>query len=147
MDFTVGLSGQPAQTITLASDLQQQKSKTSVGFKNLTNGDYTLTIDAPGFQTFTQKVSVKDSVNTIKVTTGFVDGLDYADNYPNPGVILIGDVNGDKQIDDADRRILTDAIDAGNYSAETDLNGDKKHAAALFHNFILAYSSLYFHGI
>ncbi len=126
VDFTVGLSGQQAQTITLAPDLQQQKSKTEVGFKNLANGDYTLTIDAPGFQTFTQQVSVKDSVNTIKVTTGFVDGLDYADNYPNPGVILIGDVNGDKQIDDADRRILTDAIDAGTYSEETDLNGDQK---------------------
>ncbi len=126
VDFTVGLSGQQAQTITLAPDLQQQKSKTEVGFKNLANGDYTLTIDAPGFQTFTQQVTVKDSVSTIKVTTGFVDGLDYADNFPNPGVILIGDVNGDKQIDDADRRILTDAIDAGTYSAETDLNGDKK---------------------
>ncbi len=126
VDFTVGLSGQQAQTITLASDLQQQKSKTEVGFKNLANGDYTLTIDAPGFQTFSQDVSVKDSVSTIKVTTGFVDGLDYADNFPNPGVILVGDVNGDKKIDDTDRKILTDAIDAGTHSAQTDLNGDNK---------------------
>ena len=55
VEFTVDLTGQTAQKITLAADLSQQTDKTEACFKNLADGDYTLTVNAPGFQTIRSK--------------------------------------------------------------------------------------------
>lgn len=122
--FTVGLTGQASQTITLAADREEQTAPHRVSFEGLTAGDYQLTVSGPGFAAYSQTISVDEQVSSVQLLTGFVEGLVYQEGTPHPGVLLIGDVNGDGVVDEADRKALTDAIDAENYSEAMDLNGD-----------------------
>lgn len=124
LTLTVELTGQESKTITLPSDKDEPGAKRMVSFEKLQEGTYTLKVTAPGFTDYTQDIEVKGRAYTVNLLTGFVKGYTYENGVPHPGVILLGDVEKDGIIDDMDRDKLTDAIDAGVFSAETDLNGD-----------------------
>lgn len=125
MELTVTLTGNDgyAQTETIGLTCS---AETVARFSSLADGEYTLTVSAPGFAPYIQKISVAQKLYSVKLTTGFCKGYTYAEGGIHPGVLMIGDVDGSGAIDDIDKNILVDAIDGmtvpENYV--TDLNGD-----------------------
>ncbi len=96
-------------------------------FSGLAEGQYTLTVTAKGFATYTQSIAVKNKAYAVNLMTGFLGGVNYAQGTMHPGVLLLGDVNGDGRMDAADRTALVDAMDKGGFGAPglaADLNGD-----------------------
>lgn len=84
-----------------------------VSFSQLAEGEYTLTVKARGFATYSQTISVENRAYAVHLMTGFLGGVNYARGAMHPGVLLAGDVNGDGKMDAADRDALVDAIDRG----------------------------------
>ena len=96
-----------------------------VSFSQLAEGEYTLTVKARGFATYSQTISVENRAYAVHLMTGFLGGVNYARGAMHPGVLLAGDVNGDGKMDAADRDALVDAIDRGAApELAADLNGD-----------------------
>lgn len=123
--FTVSLTGQPKQEITLEPDKgANQPERKGVTFSGLAPGKYTLDVTAPGFARYSQDIQVTDQAYGIKLMTGFVSGYDFSAGKVHPGVILIGDVDGDGAVNGTDKKLLTDSIDAGSKDTAFDLNGD-----------------------
>ena len=79
---------------------------------------YTLTVSAPGFVTYTQKLDVKPSDGiTVRLTVGEQKG--YGEKHP--GVIRIGDVNGNGILNEFDKEAMMVAVDNALPVAEADL--------------------------
>lgn len=96
----------------------------SLNFEGLAAGKYTLTVKADGFADYSQELSVESQAYTIRLTTGRLGSISYEAGKAYPGIVRIGDVNGDGRIDDADKKALLDSIQGGNSGVTTDLNGD-----------------------
>lgn len=116
-------------------DLVQDARKQSVYFNDLTPGAYILRLAAPGFLPYEQEIQVSAGVaTTAEIHTGFVEleGFSYDANSPHPGVMLIGDVDGNGVLDDSDRDAIMEAIKAAENGAapsgsgRTDLDGSGK---------------------
>ncbi len=129
VEFSVRLTDAQNKTLTdtyVLGDGSSEGGRRS--FEGLARGEYTLTVSARGFADYTQKISVEDKAYAVNLTTGFLSGVNYEAGAAHPGVLLIGDVNGDGRIDMADRTELVDAIDGavspGRAGSCTDLNGD-----------------------
>ena len=119
VDFQVSLTNQNTNekqtlkpALTLSKDNGEQPEKAEGTFENLVPGTYELRVDADGFAPYIQSIPVADKAYGVKLMTGFVASRDYSytEGGVHPGVILIGDANGDGRIDDADRRLITDKI-------------------------------------
>ncbi|MDE5770095.1 MAG: fibronectin type III domain-containing protein [Ruminococcus sp.] len=97
-----------------------------VSFDYLADGTYVVKIEAKGFATYKQAVVVENQMMyTVRLTTGFCNGYDYeSDDIKHPGVLLIGDVDGDGDINDKDKDALLDAVDAEKTEGNSDLNND-----------------------
>ncbi len=127
VDFTVcltdALGEQLTGIITLGGDSALENR---LNFEGLAEGVYHLSVSAEGFAAYTQNIAVKDKSYIINLTTGFLGGMNYEEGAAHPGVLLIGDVNGDGVNDAADRTELVNAINSGSNSSlmATDLNGD-----------------------
>ncbi len=131
-EFTVTLTG--AQTFTQKLQLDAASVQTKkVHFEGVVPGDYVLTLTAQGFANFEQNITVGEQGCAINLTTGFLGGVSYVEGDAHPGVLLIGDVDGDGTIGEADRKALVDAVDQNTNSSRTsgniaggalDLNGD-----------------------
>ncbi|MCH5203952.1 MAG: M60 family metallopeptidase [Oscillospiraceae bacterium] len=119
VEFTAELTGNNAHTFTLKSG--ENSGETS--FTNLAQGEYTLKVSADGFADYVQTVNVDSQTVSVKLMTGFAEGINYQDGA-HPGTLLIGDVNNDGKIDDVDRKMLANAVDIGIASGIADLNGD-----------------------
>ncbi|MDE7280456.1 MAG: carboxypeptidase-like regulatory domain-containing protein, partial [Ruminiclostridium sp.] len=100
-----------SQTILFSSE-HSEDNKTEAAFRELAPGEYTLKVSAPGFADYVQKLDVGTQATSVKLLTGFIEGFSYKENALHPGALLIGDVNGDGIIDDMDKDILVDAVDA-----------------------------------
>ena len=109
------------ESITLGSSSTETNS---VSFEGLADGNYTLTVSAEGFAAYTQNIQVEGRAYAVNLATGFLGGISYAEGLAHPGVLIIGDVNGDGVADDTDRTALVNAIDSGAASGFCDLNGD-----------------------
>nr|MDE6730167.1 hypothetical protein [Oscillospiraceae bacterium] len=103
----------------------------TVVFSHLESGSYILTITANGFKTYTQEIKVEQKKHVLKLTAGFCADYDYERGLIHPGVLLIGDVDGNGSVDDADRKALVSAIHTVKRFPEQlenfmacDLNGD-----------------------
>lgn len=128
----------------------EKHSSAVVSTDYIANGTYIVEVNAPGFKKFSQEISnFNNMVCTVKVTLGFQYGYSYTDTNmtdengnpvlnddgepvkkfedSHPGVLVIGDVNGDNKIDDEDKNILLDAID---YSVRN--NGQIKDGFEMF---------------
>lgn len=99
-------------------------------FKGLEGGRYTLTVSAEGFgfATYTQEIEVAGGRKRVELMTGFVEGesISYTAGAAHPGVLLIGDVNGDGLVNEGDEKILMEAIEGDGIAShpQADLNGD-----------------------
>ena len=122
VNFTVSLTGQESKQVMLAADQETENGRVSQGdatFEDLEPGTYVLTVGAPGFATYTQELAVEDWAYNLTLTTGIVSGFSYDQpGSVHPGLLLLGDVDGNGVIDDADRDLLVDAIDAGEREPE-----------------------------
>lgn len=123
VDFTASLTGADGRVFTQSMALGAESEAEEVSFSRLSDGYYTLKVSADGFADYTQTVNVDKQAASVRLMTGFADGFDYS-RGAHPGTLLIGDVNNDGVVDDADRRQLTDAVDGGANSGISDLNGD-----------------------
>lgn len=128
-DFTVVLTGDNGTTETQQVTVGNN-GESKISFNNLSNGEYTITTMAEDFANYSQNITVvQGRLYSLRITTGFCGGYSYEKDSLHPGVILIGDVDKDGDIDDDDKNRLIDAIDdAKNCSDDliTDLNRDGK---------------------
>ena len=110
--------------ITLSGDDGSGSEEGLVRFLSLKEGKYTLQVLAEGFAVYTQEISVRGK-ETLRLMTGFLGGMNYVQGAAHPGVLLIGDVNKDGVINEADRAALMDVIEGGDATGlAADLNGD-----------------------
>lgn len=116
VDFTVELSGEKIK-LTLDNDGEEE-----VSFKGLSKGNYELKVSAEGFADYIQTVRVDEQAANVKLSTDFLEGIDYQQGLPHPGTLLVGDVDGNGVIDDSDRETLVNSIDSDGDIG--DLNGD-----------------------
>ena len=97
-------------------------------FKGLAEGKYTLIVSAEGFATYTQEIAVESGRERVELMTGFLNvyGMRYTAGTNHPGVLLIGDVNGDGLVNEGDRAVLMEAIEGDGIVSHprADLNGD-----------------------
>lgn len=124
-DFTVQLTGAQGSfdgKISLAAGVL---GTGSTCFEGVRPGTYELKLTAPGFAEFSQTIEVETQGCAVKLTTGFLGGVNYTQGAAHPGVLLLGDVDGNGVIDSADGTKLVDAIErAGQRTDAMDLNGD-----------------------
>ena len=127
-----GNLGERSQEVKLQTGLLQEPgvNQELVSFDGLQAGEYRLTITAPGYADYKQTISVRGDIKTIVVYTGSVvlDGCEYTQDGVHPGILLIGDVNGDGMIGEDDRDIILDAMCGRAVSDGTnpDLDGNGK---------------------
>lgn len=93
-------------------------------FKHLVDGEYMLEVSAPGFAAFRQMIMVEQKMYTVNLTAGFCNGYTYVEGGNHPGVLMVGDVNGDGKVDDTDKIILVDTIDESTVNEAYQLNED-----------------------
>ncbi len=105
IDFKASILGadapvqEPEKTITLkesvtVEDGQEQVTavRANAVFTDLSPQEYTVTVTAPGFAAYTQKILIDDSMAyKIQLMTGPVEGFD---ENSHPGILRIGDVDG-----------------------------------------------------
>ncbi len=110
-------------------ELAKNPEKHAVFF-DVESGDYRVKVSALGFITYEQEIAVAPGkIQTAEIHTGFVnlEGISYTEDGVHPGVMLIGDANGDGQIDENDKNAIMDAMSGiGNDGLTTDLNRDGK---------------------
>ena len=128
VDFAVSLTDAQGVKqegfVTLGGDNGNNPEEGSCFFKGLAAGDYTLTVTGAGFAAYTQKIAVKGK-ESVSLMTGFLAGMNYVAGDVHPGVLLIGDVNGDGVINEGDRDALMAAIEGGDATGlAADLNRD-----------------------
>ena len=114
-DFTVSLNGPEAQTqsVTLPASEGSEPARREVRFRDLPQGQYTLTVQGSGFATYTQTLEVGTQLYSVQLYTGFLAGYTYTADSLHPGALRIGDVDGDGQLTDGDASVLIDAIEGG----------------------------------
>lgn len=129
VEFTVRLtdSGQEVRTQTLKLG-KNAAGESRVSFEGLADGNYTLEVSGQGFATYRQNVAVSGRACGVSLYTGFLGGVSYAEGAAHPGVLLVGDINGDGVVDTRDGVRLVDVIHSpgqgGNAGGALDLNGD-----------------------
>lgn len=146
--FTVNLAGKNVpytsepRKITL-SGLQGDKLQDGVTFEGLEKGTYTLSISAPGYRTRVRDIEVEAMAYKLTYSTSFLGGFAYKEGEKQPGALRIGDVNGDGEINDADKDQLIDMIDSAKPEEEgakpEDLNMDGKVDLADLNFFVQGY--------
>lgn len=125
-EFHVSLKGvqEHSGTALLPGSKEEDKeaARVSVLFSDLQAGTYTLTVTAAGFVAYTQTIQVENLGYRVQLYTGAVAG-NFTDQS-HPGLLRLGDVNGDGSLNQSDADLLVDAIEKGEVQATYDLNGD-----------------------
>lgn len=103
--------------------LDKKADRNRLFFDNLDAGTYSLEITGPGFIQYKQDIAVNGNIQTAEIHTGFVNlegftplgdkEFSYKKDMPHPGVLLIGDANGDGVLDDKDRDAIMSAMSRG----------------------------------
>lgn len=112
------------QTLTLNPEETQKE----VSFDNLSNGTYKIQVTADGFATYTQEVAVQGVIKSAEIDTGVLslENVTYQEDSVHPGVILIGDADGDGSLTEQDKDAILDAASGIGTATWADLNGDGK---------------------
>lgn len=86
-----------------------------VTVSNLPQGDYELVFEGAGYTSYTQKVKLQNYAQAVILGTG-------------DQTFQLGDVNGDKKITEADKNLVSDALNTTDQAQvdKYDLNGDGK---------------------
>ncbi len=123
LDVTLtGSAGSQSQTIALSASDDNGPAQEKVRFSSLSNGEYTLTISGDGFAAYTQTLNVKGLLYSVQLYTGLVAEGAYTD-AAHPGLLMIGDVDGDGAISEEDVNHLIDAVESQDYIAACDVDG------------------------
>ena len=110
--------------VTLAATGGASVPTTTAYAPQLTPGRYTLVVVADGFARYTQEIVVDKLLYEVQLFTGALGGYDYKAGSKHPGLLLIGDVNGDGAVDSADVQTCVNQLESEGQSAQIDLNGD-----------------------
>ena len=128
-DFTVALLGSDYEPETIHFTADKTGTET-ISFSQLPDGDYLLQVTGNGFKTYEQEIHVENKRYALQLTAGFCEGYSYYQDSDglHPGVLLIGDADGQGTIDAADKDYLINLIHEGAQVNEenksADLNGD-----------------------
>lgn len=124
-EFMVALTGEGAslqETVTLNPPEDAKDggpARGDVTFEDLAAGTYVLTVTAAGFAAFSQEIEVDGRAYALTLMTEKTIAFERGQSdSAHPGFLLIGDVNGDGRIDELDRNMLTDAVEAGEQNPE-----------------------------
>ena len=132
VEYTAKLTGINNDVQTSALSYDSENETYTASFRNLADGDYTIEVTAPGFTAFRQDIKVEQKMYTVNLTAGFCNGYTYVEGGNHPGVLMVGDVNGDGKVNDDDKIIMIDTIDEKAIDPDsqqdlgyiTDLNND-----------------------
>lgn len=124
------VSGAVPQEKTLTLPVSDSSSgvpaQAEVRFSNLPAGEYILTVSGDGFAAYTQTITVDNLLYAVQLTAGALATDTYGSVHP--GVLRIGDVNGNGQLEQTDADWLIDAMEAGTDESENggvvDLDGN-----------------------
>lgn len=98
-------------------------ARTTVRFDQLPDGVYTLSVGGDGFADYTQTLTVEGMLYSLQLCTGRLAADTYTD-AAHPGLLLMGDVNGDGVVDQSDVDGLIDALESDTPDlAACDLDG------------------------
>lgn len=124
--FTVTLQGSTSSSkeVILPAGDENSVPITTTSFSGLENGTYDLMISGAGFATYTQQIEVDNLVYNLQLYTDFQAGFAYDGSSAHPGVLLIGDIDGDGLVNDSDVDRMTDALESENDDLSCDMNGD-----------------------
>lgn len=90
------------------------------------DGTYVLTVNAEGYESYKQEIKIKGDTCRVMLFNDYYDEDQYTSSA-HPGLIRMGDVNGDDAVDEEDLEELLDAIHAEETGdSALDLNRDKK---------------------
>lgn len=125
------VSGAVPQEKTLTLPVSDSSSgvpaQAEVRFSNLPAGEYILTVSGDGFAAYTQTITVDNLLYAVQLTAGALATDTYGSVHP--GVLRIGDVNGNGQLEQTDADWLIDAMEAGTDESENggvvDLDGNE----------------------
>lgn len=117
---TEGVGIKQEKTVTVSTE---DAASAYARFSDLPAGEYAVRVSAKHFADYTQDVSVSEdmltriSVCSAQMKTG---------SQAHPGWMLLGDVNGDKLVDEQDKQAMLQTLHAGEYREEKDVNQDQK---------------------
>ena len=123
--FQIRLTGADGREAGTQQVVLPQSGLATAAFDDLETGSYTLTVTGSGFAAYTQHITV-DKANTacaVQLYTGFLAGYTYAAGSAHPGVLRIGDADGDGAVTQQDAAALIDAMEAGRADTGLDLDG------------------------
>ena len=107
-------------TLTLPASGGQAPASTQTLFDRLPAGSYTLTVQGSGFAPYTQNIQVDNLLYRVELSVGAL-ALN-PQTTAHPGVIRLGDLDGDGKIDNADTQILVTGIQQGEHNTVSDLD-------------------------
>lgn len=102
-------SNTESKQLCLSASNGSSPAQDTVRFSNLSDGNYTLTVSGDGFADYTQTLTVDGLLYSLQLYTGLLAADTYSDTS-HPGLLMIGDVNGDGVIDSSDTNDLVDAL-------------------------------------
>ena len=105
----------------LTENKEGQASRLKLSETGLEPGSYQVVITAPGFATYTQSLEV--SRNMYSELTLYTDDLAGYGSTAHPGVLRVGDANGDGVLNGDDADTIVNAIENGVQGGLADLNG------------------------
>lgn len=117
------------QSVVLKKYQDGANTQTSLTFDRLEPGTYTLVMNAKGYQSYTQELTVGKDEKKILVYTDFIDGYNYEAASAHPGVLKKKNVykidfNDDKVIDAQDEKRIIDALQEKRTDDVFDINQD-----------------------
>lgn len=91
-------------------------------FEGLPKGSYVLTIRTSRFAAYHQTIEVREGYTSkVQIHSSKIQG--YGEKHP--GVLLLGDVTGDYQVNDSDKNAMVTALHNNSPESVYDLNGDQ----------------------
>ena len=113
-------------TLYLPGKEKNAEKSNSVTFHDVETGEYTLEISGTKYETYSQSFEVKELTDyTIPVTTGYLGSYEYNGDV-HPGVLRIGDADGNGKLTEEDADAIIQGIEDKTAAENLDLNSDGK---------------------
>ncbi len=94
--------------------------------KEMEAGEYTLTIKSKNYATYTKEIVIESSYATSLSLDNNRMNYDETTTENQRGIMAVGDVNGDGEVNKTDSKTLIDAIENGLTDTANDVNADSK---------------------
>ena len=98
----------------------------SITFHDIEVGEYTLEVSGNKYETYSQSFQVKELTDyTVPITTGWMGNYAYNGDV-HPGVLRVGDADGNGKLTDEDADAIIQGIEDKTAADNLDLNSDGK---------------------